>query len=138
VAAALALVTAWQGLVVIPGLRSATEPQLVASTALRPIVRGSDQTVSVPAGARFFEVTMDVDTDSGFNAYECDIVRGNGSPMFTVSAPAGPSAPASLNLLLPAARFSTGEYVVIVRGRREDAAASPVEIDRFKFLIERR
>jgi hypothetical protein len=58
--------------------------------------------------------------------------------MFTVSTPVGPVAPASLNLLLPAARFSSGEYVVIVRGRPETAAASPVEIDRFKFHLERR
>jgi hypothetical protein len=138
IAAGLAVLTAWQGLLVIPGLRSAAEPQLVASAALRATVRGSDQTVVVPKAARFFEVTLDVDSNARVAAWECDIVRGNGSPMFTVHAPAGPVQPASLSLLLPAARFEPGEYVVVLRGRSEGAAASPVEFDRFKFLIERR
>lgn len=139
VAAALALVTAWQGLFIIPGLKSGAEPQLVASAALRPTVRGSDQTVAVPKGARFFQVTMDVNSDASFAAYECVIVRGNGSPMFSVTEPAGPPRPASLNLLLPADRFEAGEYVIVLRGRPEaPAAANPVEIDRFRFLIERR
>jgi hypothetical protein len=137
-AAALVLFSTYQGAVVIPNLRSASEPQLVASTALRPTVRGSDLTIPVAKDARFFEVNFDVDSQQPFAAYECDIVRGNGSPMFTVNAPAGSAGSTTLNLLLPAARFATGEYVVVLRGRPEGPAANPVELDRFKFLIERR
>jgi hypothetical protein len=138
VAAALALVTTWQGLVIIPGLKSESEPQLVVTAALRGTVRGSDQTIVVPKDARFFQVTLDVNPDAPFAAYECAIVRGSASPMFTVTAPGGPTAPASLDLLLPATRFEAGEYVVVLRGRPDTAGANPVEIDRFKFLIERR
>jgi hypothetical protein len=136
--AALAVVTAYQGAVVIPNLRAASEPQLLVSAALRPTVRGSDLTITVPSDARFFEVTFDVESPTPVAAYECAIVRGNGSPMFAVKAPAGSAGPATLNLLLPAARFQTGEYAVVLRGQPENAAANPVELDRFKFLIERR
>jgi hypothetical protein len=135
-ALALLCVAGYQRLVVIQGLRAQlaafTEPQLLPSFPLHAASRGSQQTIVVPARARFFNLYFDVAEESP-SGYSCEVLDGLGSVRFKEQlVPSKSPGGGTMNLLVGRSRLPAGDYTLVV------AAESPraVEIGRYPFKIE--
>lgn len=135
VALVLLCVAAYQRFVVIPGLRTqlaeVTAPQGLASFPLHAVVRGSPQSIVIPADARFFSLYFDVAVPST-SGYSCAILDATGAVRFTQHmAPPAPEAAGTLNLLLGSSALPAGDYTLVVNIE----APHKQEIDRYPFTI---
>ena len=133
-AAGFAAVIAWQNLLIIPNLRHAAEPQSLIAAALRPVSRGEDQVVELRSGDRFFVLVLDVNAPGPFSEFECEFRDAFGAGVLKMTAPA---AGTSVNLLAPAARFSPGSYVLLLRGK-STGSPSFAELEQYRFTIQKR
>jgi Putative zinc-finger len=134
----LALVTAYQALVVIPGLRTqlnaALSPQPVASYVLPPISRGDARALEVPAGSRFYSIYMDPVWEGSFAAYMCSVQDESGSTRFSVRLPAPPPGK-PIEILMARSLLPSGRYTVIIRNVAESGKAV-AELARFALILK--
>jgi anti-sigma factor RsiW len=115
VAATLALVTGYQSLVTVPGLRGAVGPQSIEPVMLRGATRGATTTVSIASGQRFVVLSADLMNAPQSSALTYEILDSN-----RTAVASGPSAvPASgvpLMLLIPVAELQpAGRYSLVLR-----------------------
>jgi hypothetical protein len=134
----LLMLTGYQSLVVIPGLRQelgqATAPRALPSVTLRSMTRGDNNLVRLAGADRFFQLSLDVNADRPFPRYQCEVQNGAGAVLFSIPAPAPPLG-APLNLLIPAQRLEAGQYTLIVRGLSAAGDLGP-EVGRYPFTYQ--
>ena len=122
--AALALisVSAYQSLVVIPGLRGqlrqTLSPQPVASFVLPPASRGDTPAREISGGGLFYAVYMDPTWDGSFAAYVCSVQDESGSTRFSVRLPAPPPGK-PIQILIARSVLPSGRYTVVIRNAAE-------------------
>jgi hypothetical protein len=116
---ALLALVGYQNAVVIPNLHSgaaaSSSPEVVPSAVLVPSSRGALRAVSIPAGAHFFHLALDLGPVQHFKKYACDLRSGSGASMWKLPlATLDPAA--GLHLLVPANAFVQGSYVAVLLG----------------------
>jgi hypothetical protein len=111
-------------------LAAALAPQAVLSTTLQPMTRSEGDRVAIRPGQAFFEVAMDVDPEAQASMYSYEIRAAEGNVMVRGSAAAPPPG-APIRLLLPAARFRPGSYVL-----RLSPAGGAALAEEFRFVIQ--
>jgi anti-sigma factor RsiW len=131
-AAALAITTGYQALVVVPSLRTQLGPQVLTPITLRPAARGAEPSVAVASQG---PVVLAVDA-SGVAAgtrLTYDLRAADGASVASGAASA-PTPGAPLLLLFPGSAFSApGSYVLTLRG---GDASSPVIVD-YRFAVSK-
>jgi len=136
-ASAFAVVTIYQGLVVIPSLRgelhAALSPQVVASYALA-ISRSDTRTLEVPKGDRFYSIHMDPAWSGSFAAYLCTVQDQSGSIKVSLRVPAPPAAK-PLEILMARQTLSSGRYTVVIRNAAE-AGKPEAELARYTLFLK--
>ncbi len=134
-AVALAAVALYQGVIVIPGIRQAlTSPQALPAFQLAGLSRGSDATVSVPAGTPWLALSVDIPPDVHFPQY-ASIVTSHDRTVFRVDAGA-PRDGEPISILVPARNLDPGDYEFTVYGVTSDGQQrDKVATSRFKFQI---
>lgn len=112
---ALAVVSIYQGFVVVPGLRQALEsPRVLPAFQLAGVSRGAGTQISVPAGMGSLALAIDVPPDAHFPHYRCVLTAGNHA-VFQVTAPA-PADGQPITILTPTRTLSAGDYELAVYG----------------------
>jgi hypothetical protein len=89
-AALLGAVALYQGTVLIPELRKAADAaQSPVPVVLEAEVRGEPAPTTIPAGARFLALSLDLPPEPRFSQYICDLNAADGGNIFSVpcSAP---------------------------------------------------
>jgi hypothetical protein len=138
--AALALVgvSAYQSLVVIPGLRGqlrqALSPQPMASYVLPPTSRGDAQALEIPADGLFYAVYMDPTWEGSFAAYMCSVQDESGSTRFSVQLPAPPPGK-PIQVLLTRSLLPSGRYTVVIRNIAETGKPE-AELARYALVVK--
>jgi hypothetical protein len=134
---AFAVVTLYQGLVVIPGLRgelhAALSPQTVASYALA-ISRSDTRTLEVPKGDRFYSIHMDPAWNGPFATYLCTVQDQSGSMKVSLRVPAPPAAK-PLEILMARQTLPSGRYTVVIRNAAE-AGKPEAELARYTLVLK--
>jgi hypothetical protein len=134
----LAVVTAYQVAVVIPGLHkqlnAALAPQPVASYVLPPISRGDARALEVPAGSHFYTIYMDPAWEGSFAAYVGSVQDESGSTRFSVRLPAPPPGK-PIEILMARSLLPSGRYTVIIRNVAESGKPE-VELARFALILK--
>lgn len=108
------------------------EPQLIASSALRPASRGNGQVIRLTPGQHLFQLTADV--PQGL-AIVCEFRNQAGGTVFPIDAPPETNG-GTLNFLLPATSFPDGSYQLVIRGKAREATGSAFE-EHYDFTIRR-
>jgi hypothetical protein len=137
-ALALAVVTMYQGFVVIPGLRGqlhdVLSPQVVASYGLAPISHGDARTLEVPKGGRFYSIYMDPAWKGSFAAYLCSVQDEAGSIRVSLRVPAPPPAK-PLEILMARQILPSGRYTVVIRNAAAAGQSEP-ELARYTLVLK--
>ncbi len=114
-AAALALVTAYQSLFVVPALRQQLGPQALEPVILRPETRGTE-TVIRPRAGHPITLVVEINAQTGSNELTYSFQRASGETVLTGRA-AMPAPGTPLLLLVPGGIFvKPDHYILSVRG----------------------
>jgi hypothetical protein len=114
-AATLALVTSYQSLVTVPGLRGAVAPQSIEPVMLRGATRGAGTTVNIASGQKFVALTADVVTPPQSSTLGYELVDANRRAVASGQSQVSSSG-APLMLLVPVAELQRGgRYTLILR-----------------------
>jgi hypothetical protein len=138
-AAAFALftLTVYQNAIVLPGLRSAAaesaQPQVLPSALLVSASRSALPSISVPASARFFQLSLELPPAEALGSYECELRSDAGQTVWNLHVSVSANSD-DISLLIPAARLRSGEYGIFLRG---SGSEHPVEISPFRFRLSR-
>src|SRR5262245_45405687 len=136
-AIALLCVSAYQALVVIPGLRGqlreALSPQPVSSYVLPSLSRGDERALEVAKDSRFYALYMDPTWPGSFQEYLCAVQDASGATRLSVRIPA-PAPGKPIQILLSRNQLPSGRYTVVVRNA---AAGRPEsELDRYSLILK--
>jgi hypothetical protein len=135
---ALLGVSAYQSLVVIPGLRGqlreAVSPQPVASYVLPLVSRGDAQVREISAAGLFYTVYMYPIWDRSFAAYVCSVEDESGSTRFTVRLP-GPPPGDAIPILMVRTLLPSGRYTVVIRNAAETGKPE-TELARYALILK--
>jgi hypothetical protein len=139
VACLLLALTAYQQLVVVPGLRTelaqANAPQSYQSFALRSLARGDDYVLGLPRGAGFAGLRIDLDPESRFGRYRAEILDKSGSRLFSIDSPPPRQLGDPLEFLVPAASIPAGSYTLVIHGLSDEQPGRETEIGRYRFSV---
>jgi Putative zinc-finger len=128
-AAGFAVVAAYQGLVVIPGLRSQTESRAMAPVVLRAAARGDEQIVEIFRDQPITLLSLDVNNAEPGTPLTYEMT-GPANARIANSAKA-PPAGSPLIVLLTNTEFSgPGSWMLILRDTKG------VEVSRFPFSVQ--
>jgi len=129
VAATLALVTGYQSLVTVPGLRGSMAPQSIEPVMLRGATRGAATKVAVTGGQRFVVLSADLLTPPQSSSLSYEILDAN--RMAVVSGrSAVSSSGAPLMLLVPVAELrDAGRYTLMLRDADQKTVIGEYEFD---------
>jgi hypothetical protein len=137
-ALALLCVSAYQALLVIPGLRGqlreALSPQAMASYVLPSLSRGEDRALEIARDNRFYALYMDPTWQGSFREYLCSMQDESGSTRFSVHIPA-PAPGKPIQILLSRNQLPSGRYTVIVRNAAT-AGKPESELDRYLLILK--
>ena len=137
-ALALAGVTAYQALVVIPALRGQLRdtllPQPVASYVMPPISRGDARALKIPEGVRFYTIYMDPTWEGSFAAYLCSVQDESGSSRFSIRLP-GPPPGKPVQILMARSLLPSGRYTVVIRNAAETSNPE-AELARYALVLK--
>jgi hypothetical protein len=137
-ALALAGVTAYQALVVIPALRGQLRdtllPQPVASYVMPPISRGDARALKIPEGVRFYTIYMDPTWEGSFAAYLCSVQDESGSTRFSIRLP-GPPPGKPVQILMARSLLPSGRYTVVIRNAAETSNPE-AELARYALVLK--
>lgn len=111
----LAVVTGYQGFVVIPGLES---PRALPAFQLAGASRGTETQIRIPAGTAALSLAIDVPPDARFPQYLC-VLSARGRTVFQVTAPS-PSEGQPITILVPGRTLASGDYEFTVYGTGAD------------------
>jgi hypothetical protein len=138
-ALALAAVSLYQGLVVIPGLKYAVEnlssARPLPAFQLFQAVRGTPPNLSVPAGAGFFALNFDPAWDRAYPQYLCELIDSRGSRRFSITAPA-PRLGQPVSILVPARDLADGSYRLAVSPGFDTGGGQPLASYAFDLNFE--
>jgi hypothetical protein len=138
-AIALAVLSSYQGLVVIPAMKRVVATSSTAhplpTFQLLEAVRGADRTVSPPPGVPFFSLSFDPSWETPFPQYRCQLHDAGGALRFSVVAPAPPPGQ-PITILVPVQGVSEGVHSLTVGGIRSDASEqTPLATYSFTFRL---
>ena len=139
VAAAVALMTftVYQNTMVLPGLRSVAaeseRPQVVSSTVLVPASRSAMRSVSVPASARSFDLSLQLPPTNSAGSFNCELRDGAGNRLWKMPVSL-PDQAESITVRVSAARLGAGIYEIVLRGTGSGDAAA---VNSFQFRLSR-
>ena len=109
-------------------------PQPYAAYFVRPMVRGEEQKLTLPAGARFLGLAADLPPGAAYPAYRLDLRDDGGKTVASVLVPP-PSEPAApVHLLAPRSALRSGRYTLVLSAAGPGRA--PIELARFQFMLE--
>jgi hypothetical protein len=130
VAAGLAVVVAYQGLIVIPGLQWAASPQAMAPVVLRAAARGPEQPVDVRRDQAVTFLSLDVNNAEPGTpmAYE---VGPDGGGIRASSSTSAPPTGAVLIVMLPTATINQpGLWTLTLHNQKTN------EVSRYPFSVQ--
>jgi len=133
-AAALAVVTTYQSVWVVPSLRRDASPVALVPVSLRPASRGAEAVVPLPADAGPVSLAIEVNepADSGQLAYTLTTADGRQIASGRAAAPA-PGTP--LLLLIPSRTLAASvRYTLLIH----DAGASNRSLGEYRFAASPR
>jgi hypothetical protein len=135
-AIALAIVAAYQGFIVIPGLRHTFESaRALPAFQLAGLARGAGDQITVPAGTPSMALAIDIPPDAHFPQYVCVLSTG-GRTAFQVTAPA-PTDGQPITILAPTAAMAPGAYEFTVYGAGSDGQQrDKVTASTFRFQFQ--
>lgn len=115
-AASLAIVTGYQTLIVVPGLRRDLEPRAVTPFALRSPTRGAATVLTVDRSSGFVALSIDLEPAPAGGDVQYALTRERGEEL--LSGRAATPVPGTPLLLLVPTRMLTepGRYVLSLRG----------------------
>ena len=130
VAAGFAVVAAYQGFVVIPGLRSQTGPRAMAPIALRAAARGEEQSLVIRKDEPVSLLSLDVnDVDPG-TPLAYDVIAPGGEVRFTSTAQAPPPGSPLIVILSNPEFRQLGAWVLVLRTQKG------AEVARYPFTVQ--
>ena len=135
-AAAFALLTftAYQNAILLPELhRVAAEsarPRLLPSAVLVPASRSVLPSVSIPASAPFFQLSLALPPIRSAGKYDCELLDEFSRSLWSMQVSVTATAE-DINLLVPAGRLADGTYEIALRGTDKR------DIDPFRFRLIR-
>jgi hypothetical protein len=133
--AILAVVSLYQGLVAIPGLRHQLgEARALPSYQLLPASRGEAQRIEIASGTPSFVLAIDIPPDAHFPSYLCELSGPQGSAVFHVRAPA-PALGQPITILVPAASLAASQYELSVYGEDSNGKQGN-RISSFAFMLQ--
>ncbi|HEY3838606.1 MAG TPA: anti-sigma factor [Bryobacteraceae bacterium] len=127
----------YQNVQLIPALRSRVEtleaPRVLASTVLAPASRSAIPTIVIPAGAPFFQLTLAIAARQPADSYQCEL--RNAADHVIASMPVSRLDPeANLDLLLPTAKLSDGQYEIVLSGVTQGTST---RLEDYHFAVSR-
>ena len=132
--AAFAVITIYQGMFVIPSLRTVAQPQQLFAYHLKESVRGN-QSIVIPAGASSVTLSFEPRWEQRPAKYSCVLETEDGTRLasFDVSPPA-PGEP--IMILLPASSLRSGSVVLQIYGQ-PPANRDQAPLGRYVFDVQR-
>jgi hypothetical protein len=125
-----ASVAAYQGLVVMPGLRWAASPNAISPVVLRAATRGEEQTIELRRGEPLSVLSLDVNGAAAGSALHYEFAPEDGSQRYAGTAQAPPLG-APLLVVVPRSELSkAGEWTLTLRG------SDGGEIARYPFAVQ--
>lgn len=131
-AAAFGGIALYQGMVIVPRSRTAAEPRALNPAILR-VVRAEPPVVTIEAGATSFLIVVDLTVPDAHPRYAVEFRSADGDRVASIAAAAPPAG--TLHLLLPADRFPSGDYTMVLRGQPADGAAEGEMIETYTFRV---
>jgi hypothetical protein len=133
--AAFAVVTIYQGMFVIPSLRSAAQPQQLFAYHLKETVRGSNQSIVIPAGASGVTLSFEPRWEQRPAKYSCVLETENGTRLASFDvAPPAPGEP--ILILVPASSLRSGSVVLQIYGQ-PPSSRDQAPLGRYVFDVQR-
>lgn len=137
-AVALLCLSAYQAVVVIPGLRGqlreALSPQAMASYVLPALSRGDERVLEVPKDNRFYALYMDPAWPGSFPEYLCSVQDETGATRLSLRIPA-PAPGKPIQILMSRNQLPAGRYTVTVLNAA--AAGQPeTELGRYSLILK--
>ncbi len=108
------------------------EPQFYHEFGVPSASRGAEKTIPVPPGSRFFGARFDLMPGQHFDSFEFEILDPSGGARSDRWLKAPPDEGSELELAVPVASLASGEYVLVLRGKRHSQS---VEISRARLSI---
>jgi hypothetical protein len=124
-----AVLAAYQGVVIIPGLRSETQSQAVTPIVLKASARGEDQPVDLKKKQPFSVVWLDVNYIEPGTSLKYDVVNPEGKVQFSRPAIAPPNATPLLVTLWQADLVRPGDWLLVLRDQKG------AEVSRYPFSV---
>jgi hypothetical protein len=98
-----------------------------------PASRSALPSVSVPASARFFQLSLELPPTRSSGEFDCELRDGAGSRLWKIPVSlAGTTG--DISLLIPAAQLGAGTYEVVLRGANSRDTA---DVNPFRFRLSR-
>ena len=138
--ALLLLCVGYQGLIVIPHLKSAGPSiglqTLPSYSLIGANSRGGEPLAITVRSNKPFSLYIDIPPEKQFPLYICELVNTSGAAEYSLNI-SGQEAQNSVQLLIPPATLKPGNYAVVVRGLAtpESGASSGTEIARYPFTL---
>jgi hypothetical protein len=138
VCTAILAFSGYQNTVQIPALRAQVEqlarPQVLSSALLAPSSRGSVQSITISPTAHFFQLSLAVGGIAPAERYECELRADSGKSITRLPIPKlDPDA--NLQLLIPTADLSDGDYEAVLSGI---TGGTPGELEQYRFAVSRK
>jgi hypothetical protein len=138
VSIAILAFSGYQNTVQIPALRGRVEqlarPQVLSSALLAPSSRRSVPSITISPTAHFFQLSLAIGGIAPAERYECELRAGSGKSITRLPVPElDPDV--NLQLLMPTADLSDGEYDAVLSGI---TGGRPGELEHYRFAISRK
>jgi len=126
---ALVCIVGYQNLVSIPAM---LQPQVLETTSFVSTTRGAAvQTAVIKPGVALFSASFEVAVPAAAPAYVCEFQAAGKGTIASIDCGKHPTGEFTLSLLLPAAKFPSGGYTMILR----PASVPRTEISRYSFAV---
>ncbi|MEO8594393.1 MAG: zf-HC2 domain-containing protein [Candidatus Solibacter sp.] len=129
-AVACGTLAAWQGLVVIPSLRWADNPQALAPVVLRAAARGEEQAIEIRRGQPVSALSLDINAAAPGAALRFDLVAPGGSVRYQGGAQAPPAGSALIVVLPNSVIGESGSWSLLLHTQAGE------EIARYPFSVQ--
>ena len=136
-ALALAFVTAYQSLFLLPRFRRATSPQAMAPLTLRGAARGEEPTYSITSDQLWLPLSADINAFEPRTSLKYTLTAlPGGKPILSGHATAPPPG-APLLIIVPASALpGAGMYELVLESGAPDRGTSVSETAHYRFVLE--
>lgn len=128
-ALALAVVVAYQNVVLIPALQ---QPQVLSSEVIAPLAREAAPAIAINPRLPKFNLSFEVDASRAYGSYTCEFQHENGAAFLKVDCGTRQVASFTLDLLLPTKDFPAGRYVMVLHPATEPQN----QVQTYNFVIQ--